>query len=333
MEDIARMAGVSKATVSRVVNNKAEGVGALTRQRVKAIIEDAEYKPDLLGRGIVTSKTHTIGIIVPDITNPFYSMLVKAIGDKLDESGYTLLLSSTGASFETEQKHLATFIAKRVDGIILTTSSNRIDEVRCMIFKYNLPLVLLDRTVANIANCPGVFIDNEYALFISTEYLIKRGHYKIAYVTGQPEVSTTQARVAGYLAAHKHYRIPFREELLVHGEYSYESGYAAVSDMLDRNVDFTALLCGCDTMAIGALTALKEHGKKVPEDIELIGFDNIQFSHIIEPSLTTVEQPVMELGREAAKMVLSLVNEEELETNTKRLEPRMVFRESTAQKQ
>lgn len=329
MEDIARIAGVSKATVSRVVNDKTEGVSELTRQRIKAIIVDMEYSPDLFGRGISTSKTHTIGLIIPDITNPFYATLVKSVAESLNNNGYTMLLSNTGASFETEQNHLSTFIAKHVDGIILTSSSNRFDEVRCMIFKYNVPLILLDRNVASIGVCPGVFIDNEYALFISTERLIKNGHYRIAYISGQPEVSTTQERIAGYLTAFKHYRLPFRNELLLHGEYTYESGYQLTASLLDRGVEFTALLAGNDMMAIGAMTCLKERGKRIPEDIELIGFDNIAFSRILEPSLTTVEQPVEELGRCAANIILSLVNGQRPENDITRLEPRMVLRSST----
>lgn len=329
MEDIARMAGVSKATVSRVVNNVPEGVSDKTRRHVQDIIDSIDYRPDVLGRMVSRAKTNTIGLILPDITNPFYAHVVKAVGDHLEANGYTLLLSNSDGSFETEQKQISTFITKHVDGIILTSSSDRIDEVRCLIFKFHVPLVLLDRMVASIQACPGVFIDNEYALFGCTEHLIRNGHRRIAYITGPPDVSTTQERIAGYLAAHKHYALPFQEELLVNGEYTHESGYQLVHQMLSNEIAFTALLAGNDLMATGALKALKERELSVPKDIELIGFDNVSFSGIMSPALSSVEQPVRELGRRAAEMMLTLVTGRDPDPMIVRLEPKIVLRDTT----
>ncbi len=329
IDDIARLAGVSKATVSRVLNNKAEGVSTDTRKMIQKLIDDLEYKPNLLARGIVTSKTKTIGLILPDITNPFFPELVKAVEDCASKNGYTVIFGNTDFSLEKEQNYISTFIAKRVDGVILTSTVDDNSIIHNKFKKYNVPCVLLDRTMKNMDYDAGVFFDNQYALYISCEYLIKHGNKKIAFISGPAAVSTSRERIEGYKMALGQYGIEFDQRFIKYGNFTLDSGYKAIWDLHNDGIEFTGVLASNDIMAIGAMKALKELKYKIPDDIEVIGFDNIEFASMTEPPLTTIQQPTYEMGQKATEFLLMLINGKSPKNKHIRLQPKLVFRSTT----
>jgi len=326
---IAKVAGVSKATVSRVINNKAEGVGKETRARVQAVILQYKYSPNLLARSVATSQTTTVGRGIPDITNPFFSAIVKAIEAYSDVHGYSVILCDTNSSAEKEKKCVATLIASRVDGVILATELDEKSDWKWEFSKFSIPCVLIDRRLSNQDFDASVFVDNEYALYVVTEMMIRHGNRKIAFLKGAEHISTMSERLQGYKSALKQYRIPLEERLICSGEHSFDGGYAAMQRLLEEGVTFSAVVASSDIMAIGALRALRDVGLRVPEDVEITGFDNIAFSGMVDPPLTTMEQPVYALGQKAAEVLIHLMGGYTLPQRSIRLEARLVQRKST----
>lgn len=327
MEDIARMAGVSKATVSRVVNGVREGVGAETRARILKIIQETNYCTYSVPNQIQMTKT--LGLIVPDITNPFFGELAKAVERHATEQGYTVLFGNTDFSKEKESKYLSIFSAKKVDGIILVTTEQVASEHHKLLARYGIPCVLVDRSLTGMEYVSGVFLDNSYALFIACSHLITHGNERIALISGPKEISTSVERVQGYRDALSQYRIPFEQRLIKYGDYTYESGYNAVMEWEREGVRFTGILAMNDTMALGAMQALKELTYRIPEDVEIIGFDNIGFSQLCDPPLTTIQQPTIEMGRRAAECLIRAIQGEGRSEKCIRLQPKLVVRKST----
>ena len=211
MEDIARMAGVSKATVSRVVNGIEQGVGPETRRRVLQIVKETNYRSYSLPS---QNQSKTLGLIIPDIINPFFGELVKAIEGEATEQGYTVLLGNTDFSMEKEERYLSIFLAKRVDGIILVTTAQTAGEHYQRLKKYSVPCVLVDRMLAGAEYTAGIFVDNSYALFMACSLLIQHRNEKIALISGPRNISTSVERIQGYRDALEQYRLPFEERLI-----------------------------------------------------------------------------------------------------------------------
>ncbi len=331
IEDIACLANVSKATVSRVLNDR-KGVGEETRQKVKKIIDEFEYNPNLLARGISTSKTKTIGIIIPDITNPFFPALVKSIEVELSAQGYTIILCNTDADIMREKRAISSCISKRVDGIIFASSQIDSSEVKFMLKRYNMPCVYVDRGSIDPDADAWVFVDNEYAAFLATNFLIQNGNRRVAYISGPPGISTSKERLSGYLAALRQNGIELDPNLIYTGDYTIRSGERAVEELLEKD-SFSALFAANDVMAIGAMKALKKHGLSIPDDVEVIGFDNISICELTEPPLTTIEQPLTEIGRLVARLILDILAGKPVQDYSPRMQSRLILRESTKNRQ
>jgi len=329
MEDIAKICGVSKATVSRVLNDKPDGVGAETRERIKKVIKEMEYRPNNLAQSIVNRRTKTIGLILPNIDNPFFPMIVHGVENYTSKKDYTVILGITDDNAEKEYKYMSTFISKRIDGVLLASVTSGGNESIQMLDRYNVPCVLLDRDLESTENIPGVFVDNQYATGIACEMLIKSGNRNIAFVSGPAHLKTSKERLEGFKLKLEEYGIPFCSDLLCYGDFSFESGYQAVCQLMDKECRFTAMLASNDAMAIGAMKALKEKGIKIPDELEIIGFDNIYMSGICEPALTTVNQPTYEMGKTAAEMLLKLIEGDKLAKKIHRIKTEMVIRDST----
>lgn len=329
MDEIARIAGVSKATVSRVVNQKAEGVSDATRKRIQELLDRMGYQASPVFSAGTNAKTKTIGLIVPDITNPFFPRLVEAVEEIASLNGYLVLLGNTNFSSEKEDGYISAFIAKKVDGIILASVQSRYSNAYDLFKKYDVPYVLVDRNIRHSHYGAGVFVCNDYALFTACEYLIRHGNTDIAFISGPAMLSTSVDRIEGYRAALTQYQIPYQEDLVKYGNYTVDSGYQAIMELYEDQIRFTAVIASNDTMAIGAMNALRKLKINVPEQVEVIGFDDIEFGKMISPALTTIQQPVREMGRKAASILLSLINGKDPEHKVVNLDARLIVREST----
>lgn len=325
IEEIARKANVSKATVSRVLNNRAEGVGPETRARVAELLQSSGY---VKNRGGGDGQTKTLGLILPDITNPFFAELAKSVENCASENGYTVILGNSDFSAEKEEANILTFVSKRVDGVILISTCNKCGQKHRMFERYKVPCVLLDRSLP-LAATASVSTDNEQAMFNVCELLIGHGTRQIAFISGPTELSTAQERVVGYKRALQEHGIPVNRALILYGDYTVESGYNAVMQMERAGLEYHGIIASNDMMALGAMQALREMSYRIPEDVEVVGFDNISYSLLCDPKLTTVQQPTAEMGRRATRLLLDAIKGKSIAEPTVRLQARLILRKST----
>ncbi|QUI24028.1 LacI family DNA-binding transcriptional regulator [Vallitalea pronyensis] len=328
IKDIAEKANVSVATVSRVVNNKSKGVGEDTRKRILELVEEYNYQPSAVARGLVTKKSKIIGLIIPDLTNPFYPKMAKGIEDEASKHGYNIILCDGNNSMDKEAAYLDFLGEHYVCGIIYNNFKNISDTILNKILKSSLPLVFID-SKPEIKGCKCVYLDNHKAMYDMIEYLIHNGHRRIGFMTGPLDSYSINERYKGYLKALEDNGIAIDSDLVVQGEYAIKDGYDAMERLLETGTDMTAVACCNDLMAIGAMEKIEELGMCVPEDISVVGFDNIEMTRLVRPKLTTVAQPIYDMGREAARMIINIIEGHGKHTQDNLVfEPSLVIRDS-----
>ena len=328
--DIARMAGVSKGTVSRVINNSKDGVSEETRARILSIIEEVGYIPNRMAGSIAIAKTKTLGLIIPDIQNMFFPQMVRGVENCAIENGYTLFLCNTDSDIKKEELYLRAFMEKRVDGILINTCGDMGDRsLLRSIIQSGIPIVLLDRKSNDFADKPGVFIDNKAAAYAGVEYLIHTGCRKILFLCGPKEVFTSSERLKGYREALSMAGISYRESYVTYGTHTAEYGYTAIKELLAQHSDIDAVFTGADTIAFGVLRALNEMNITVPDQISVMGFDNIMLGEYVSPPLTTVAQPIYDIGYRAVKKLISCIRREPGCSENEFMKTRIVRRGTT----
>ncbi len=307
IKDIAILCDVSIATVSRVVNNSPKGVGEETVERIRKVIEKVGYRPNRLAQSMITKVTHTIGLVIPDVRNPFFSELVRGVEDVCNERGYSCFLCNTDGSLNKENEYIDILRGRIVDGLLFTTQNNKEFNPAFLDFKKNeTPLCFIERYVDELPDTPGVFFDNEGGSAELTQFVVGKGHRRIAYVSGPLSTMNARMRKAGFLATMARNGVAVDEALIVEGNYKLDGGYAAVKRLLAAGrAEFTALIAGNDLMALGAYQALVEEGYDVPADISIAGFDNISYPAVLRPLITTIEIPGYELGRCGTEMLVA----------------------------
>jgi LacI family transcriptional regulator len=302
ISDVARAAGVSKATVSRVLNNSNHAVNAATRQRVLEAMSALGFRPNALARSLYTKITHSVGLIIPDITNPYYSGIARGVEDVASQGGYTVLLCDTDRRPEKEQLAVNTLVEKRVEGIIVagggSAQASNLDEIA----RDGIGVVLVGKHAMEF---PAVRVDNVRGAREATSHLIAQGHRHIACITGPAKSITSDERCQGYLQALADAGLT--DSYLARGDFRPESGYVATRTLLARMPRPTAIFACNDLMALGALRLAGEMGLRVPADLALVGFDNIPVSSYLQPALTTVAVPMYELGTAAMTVLLQVV--------------------------
>lgn len=330
INEIAKIAGVSKATVSRVLNN-ADGVSEQTRQRVQKIITSMNYSLNQTTSPDCLMRSRSVALVLPDISNPFFAELTKTISNIAQRHDYIAIIANTEASEENELRYIKSLVAKKVDGIILVPAGTSSKPEHFMPAKCGIKMVLLDRKLPGLEVIPGVFSDNEYASFKSCEILIQNGSRRIAYLSGPENAATAKERLEGYKNALKQYGIGINPLMIRTGDYTIESGYNGVIALESEGTRYSALMAANDMMAIGAIKALRELSYDVPNDVEIIGFDNINFAQHVDPPLSTVQQPTAEMGRRAMEMLLDMIDGKKI-TESIRLQPRILLRKTTRQR-
>ena len=322
IHDVAKRAGVSLSTVSRVLNDY-DSINPQTRERVEAAIKELNYEKSKTESAKSVKEKKTVGLILPDILNPFFPLLIKGIEQVSKIHGYHLILCDSENDVPLEQRHIDNLYDRGVDGVILIPSSETAHVEN--LIESGLPFVFLDRFI-EMDDASYVISDNEEGAYQAVKYLLKLGHHGIVNLTGPPDLSTERARIAGYKRALSESDIACQEDLFVCGNYSLEEAYHAIDDLLQNKVTFSAIFATNDMMAFGARQALEDHNKHVPNDVSLVGYDDILFSSII--SLTTVSQPAYEMGRNAMLLLLDLINERITTPQRVILRPSMVIRGS-----
>jgi len=323
--DVARESGVSVFTVSAVVNNKSH-VGKSLREKVEAAIRKLNYRPNLVARSLAKQKTHTIGMIVPDIGNPFFPIVVRGAEDAAQRHGYNLLLCNSDDSLDKEEKAVELLLSKRVDGILLTKATEDFrPPLQQMIKEVNTPFVLVMRTYPKLTK-DAVITDDYHGAYEAVSHLARAGRKRIALVSGPLKVSNAKERWQGFHDALKAEGLPYEEDLVIEGDYRLDSGYRAGHSLFSRRPD--GIYVANHLMTVGLLKAAEETGLRCPGDFGLVSFDDYPWLGIFRPRLTTVELPKHQLGSEAAELLIRRIAGDTSKPVLKKLQPELRIRES-----
>lgn len=324
IKDVAKRANVSTATVSRVLS-KPESVKLATTKKVLEAIKDLNYQPNILARQLRRLETKTILVIVPDISNTFFSKVLRGIESVAVTNGYQVLLGDANNNIERENGYLNVLQQKRADGMILLTARMKSQIIEEISSKY--PVVLACEYFEGL-NVPTVSIDNISGARKATEHLIELGHSRIGFISGPLNGVLGNDRLKGYYQSMAQHNINVEPILVQEGNFSFESGFNVMLKLLALEHPPTAVFAANDEMAFGAIKAIKSRGLSVPNDISVIGFDNIQFSSIFEPALTTISQPAFEIGTKAMELLLKIMYKEEITRSQFILDDKLIKRNS-----
>lgn len=328
--DVAREAGVSMATVSRVVNGN-PNVKPATRKKVLDAIERLGYRPNAVARGLASKKTTTVGVIIPDISNIFFAELARGIEDIATMYKYNIILCNSDQNKDKEISLINTLLEKQVDGILFM--GGEITEEHVTQFKRSPVPVVLAATVDQDGELPSVNIDYQQASFDAVTELIEAGHTRVGMVSGSLEdpVNGFQ-KFSGYKKAFTEKNMTFDDSLVAIGDYTYDSGIQAVNTLMNVDNPPSAIFAGTDEMALGVIHGLQDEGKKVPEDVEVIGFDNTRLATMVRPTLTTVVQPMYDIGAVSMRLLTKYMNKEEVDEKVVVLPHRLEYRNSSTLK-
>jgi LacI family transcriptional regulator len=296
IQDVAARANVSAMTVSRVINQPAR-VAPATRERVEQAIRELGFVPNALARGLLRGRTHTIAVLVSDISNPFFTQIVRGAEDVAQRNGYTVILANSDESPEKERQYIHTLLSRQIDGLLVAPAGNASRPLLELLSRHKKPFVLIDRVVDGVP-ADVVVGDNIGGARTLTEHLISLGHRQIALINGSSEVSTARERRRGYLEALRVHGIEPRPELIVEGNFKREGGVRAARQLLALPPDQrpTAIFADNNFHAVGAIEVLRGAGLSVPHDIALVCFDDTELVSAIQPFLTAVSQPARTFG-------------------------------------
>ncbi len=322
---VAERAGVSVNTASRAINNKPD-INEETKKRILKVAQELGYVRNATAVALRTKKTGTIGVVIADNRNPFYAEVLSGMEEAAREKNYHIILANTQRDYQKEEEAINLLLAKRVDGLLITPVQDRDDDIKNLI-DANIPFVIVGRDFENI-EVEAVYSDEVKGGFLATEYLIKKGHKRIALVDGFLYKSPARGRLEGYKKALKKYGILLDDDLLSVGDIDVKDGYERTKQLFEKELDFTAIFAYNDMMAFGAMQAVKEKGLRIPEDIGLVGYDDIPFSSLISPSLSTIRLKKQELGAESLKLLLSRINRGHKKTKKIMLDVELQIRET-----
>jgi LacI family transcriptional regulator len=325
--DVAREANVSMATVSRVVNGN-PNVKPATRKKVQEVIERLGYRPNAVARGLASKKTTTVGVIIPDISSTFFAELARGIEDIATMYKYNIILSNSDQNKEKELHLLNTMLGKQVDGIVFMSGNITHEHVE-EFEKSPVPIVLAG-SIAETEKIPSVNIDYDQAAYDVTRYFIDKGHKEIAVVIGPlHEPINSERKMSGYRRALQEAGIEYREEYVFEGDYTYDSGMEAIEQLLELEKKPSAIFVGSDEMALGVVHGAEDKGYRIPEDFEVISSDNTRLALMVRPQLTSIVQPLYDIGAVAMRLLTKLMNKEKVEEQTVILPHRIELRHST----
>jgi len=328
MDDVARKAQVSIMTVSRVINNKDE-VSPATRRRVLKIIDSLGYRPSGIARGLATKRTAALGVVVPDIANPFFAGIVRGAENHAYADGYSVFLCNTNEDPARELAVLHSLEEKRIDGLILCAS--RLSEEKLAVVGEHFPEVVLMLRHLEHDSIHSVLVDDRLGGQILTRHLIRSGHRKIGFLAGPAKSYSGKCRVRGYKAAMKEAGFPVNPQWVVNGAPYVQHGKESARKLLTSFPELTALLCFNDLVAVGAIQACAQLGRSIPQDMAITGFDDIPLASLVTPTLTTCRIPQDTLGESAMQMLLNSIKGSNGTRKKVLIRPELIVRESAPQ--
>lgn len=327
IRDVARIAGVSTATVSRVINSP-EKVGPGNRKRVCRAMEICRYKYNALARGFATKRSNILGLIVPTITNPIFAESTRGVQDFANEKGYQVILGNSDYQYEKEAKLIEVLRERRVEGLIITTTNLKGEALKILLDD-EFPFVLLYSTVRR-GPMSAIGVDNFLGGYRATEHLIHFNHRRIAMLAGGFNFSDRSFhRWHGYKRCLNDHDIAYDPDLVLQTEYTLSRGRGGIKSLLSLKNPPTAVFCSNDFLALGAREGARELGFNLPEDLSVVGFDDMEISSFVTPSLTTIKQPAYEMGQLGTEVLLNHIHKRSYKPFHRMLETRLIIREST----
>ncbi len=327
IKDIAQEAGVSVTTVSRVLNNKPD-VSDETKRKINKIIDELGYNPNSMARGLVLQKTFTIGLIIPDISNPFFPEIARGVEDAARKLGYSVLFYNTDNHHEEEKKAIDVLKGKQVDGLIVSLSIDNSSKLK-ELYDNDFPVVQIDRKVSG-THYTSITIDNTLSSYKATSNLIEMGHRRIAHLAGDLGTQTAKERLVGYKNALVDHKIEINEDFILYGNYTKDPAHNEIRSLLKRKQRPTAIFAANDLMAVSIYKAIYECGLEIPADISVIGHDNIELSSLVTPALSTMAQPKYKMGQLAAVFLIKDIEGKDYNHKDIVLDTKLVERESSA---
>ncbi len=326
IKDISRLSGFSTATVSRVINNH-PSVREKTRAKIKKIIKNYSYRPSIIARSLTTRRTGMIGLILSHITNPFYTEIAETIADEARKYNYSVIFCNTNDSTKIQREYINLLYEKRVDGMIFA-SVHLYDPDVIKLMMEGMHVVLVNRRLEG-PRVDSVTVDNVKGAYLVVEHLIEHGHEKIGIIRGVSEYSTDVDRFEGYQRALQNYRLDMKDTFIKWGNFERKGGYSALKGMLKMKDRPTAIFAASDDMALGAWEMILESGLKIPDDIALVGFDDIDLASFKGIELTTISQRKREMGIKAVRLLMNrIMNKGKKAARQIALEPKLVIRKS-----
>ncbi|UCE54071.1 MAG: LacI family DNA-binding transcriptional regulator [Desulfobacterales bacterium] len=330
IKDLAKTLNLSPSTVSRALRDHPD-ISHLTKKRVMSLAKKLDYHPDTIAQSLQTKKTKTIGVIVPEIKQPFFASVINGIEELVYASGYTIIVCQSNEIYDREVLYTRTLVSHRVAGLLVSLSqtTQSLDHFK-MLQRRGIPIVFFDR-VSNDIEASKVVVDDYKGALAAVDHLIRAGYKRIAHLAGPINLSISKYRLKGYKDALKQNNLPFKPELVVYGGLDETDGVIGFQKLLNLAILPDAVFAVNDPVAIGAFVTIKEHGLKIPGDIALVGFSNTNVSSLLEPPLTTVEQPSYEIGKIAAQLLMDQIqnNDETFVPKFKILKTHLIVRGST----
>ncbi|MBT3336944.1 MAG: LacI family DNA-binding transcriptional regulator [Anaerolineae bacterium] len=328
ISDVAQAAGVSLMSVSRAMNNR-PGLSEETRKKILSIADQLGYRPSGVARALATKRSSTVGLMMPDVTNPFFSQIAKGAEDLAYAMGYNIFLVNTDEDIKREIKALHSLFEKQVDGVILCSPRLPFDQLKKHIEHFQFTALINRELNSPRSDCVTININDAYGSALAIKHFSNQGHKKIAFLTGPEESISRERRLKGFIQALETHSIPYDENLVLPCSPDTTGGYHAATALLSGRDDITAILSFNDLVAFGAIQACDELGKDIPNQVAVIGFDDIPLASIMKPKLSTLRTNKRELGHRAMQAFRAYTNGEENIIRQQTLEPTLILREST----
>lgn len=326
--DVANLAGVSQTTVSQVLNDADIAIPEETRKRILKAMNELGYIPNRMARSLRSGETRTIGMIVPDSANPFFAEVARGVEDASFKQGYSVILCNSDGNLDKELLYSDVLTEMQIDGILFIAAGLSEEHIQTL-QERRIPLVVVDREIPDVA-VDSVLADNTKGGWLATRHLIELGHRRIGCIQGPSDLSPSADRIIGYRRALEEAGISVDEEIMVRGDFQYEGGHQAARRLLTSEKPPTAVFACNDLMAIGTISAAVEMGYQIPDDLSVVGYDDLPLARFANPPLTTVVQPKHEIGTIAATMLLERVRDMDAPSHRRVLDTSICVRRSTA---
>lgn len=323
--EVSKLAGVSLATVSRVLNDSGK-VTPKTREKVLAAIAELGYRPNSMAQSLASKRSNSVGILIPELHGPFFGVMLSSVEKELREAGKRVIITAGHSDEQKERDCIEFLLSSSCDALILHVYSVPHDYL-VELNKGPVPIIILNNYVAELADS-CIFLDNEHGGYIATKALLENGHRNLAYISGPSWKTDSFKRLTGHKRALKEYGLEIDEHMIVEGDFEEASGRVAMKQLLSRGIPFTGVVCANDEMAAGAMDTAREQGLTIPDDISIIGYDNVYFTEYLQPKLSSIGCRISEMGQMAARCVLKhAYGQTDLEIQNT-FKPRLVLRES-----